>query len=110
MCCFSRKVLPGYLQDIPIELHHLYFGMDDLAKEFQKNIRTYNNTLAFTSVGQDAYSRLQIDNSINDGHGPWLSGQLGWNPKMELTLHNQTEAPDEDNNAQLFEPGEEPQG
>jgi hypothetical protein len=27
---------------------------------------------------------------------------------MELTLHNQTEAPDEDNNAQLFEPGKEP--
>jgi hypothetical protein len=36
------------------------------------------------------------------------TGQLGRNPKMELTLHNQTEAPDEDNNAQLFEPGEEP--
>jgi hypothetical protein len=36
------------------------------------------------------------------------TGQLGWNPKMELTLHNQTETPDEDNNAQLFEPGEEP--
>jgi hypothetical protein len=36
------------------------------------------------------------------------TGQLGWNPKMEPTLHNQTEAPDEDNNAQLFEPGEEP--
>jgi hypothetical protein len=72
MCCFSGKVLPCHLQDIPIELHHLYFGMDDLAKEFQRNIRTYNNALAFTSVGQDAYSRLQIDNSVNDGHGPWL--------------------------------------
>jgi hypothetical protein len=27
---------------------------------------------------------------------------------MKLTLHNQAEASDEDNNAQLFEPGEEP--
>jgi hypothetical protein len=58
MCCFSGKVLPGHLQDIPIELHRLYFGMDGLAKVFQKNIRMYNNALAFTSVGQDAYSRL----------------------------------------------------
>jgi hypothetical protein len=28
--------------------------------------------LAFTSVGQDAYKRLQTDNSVNDGHGLWL--------------------------------------
>jgi hypothetical protein len=51
MCCFSGKVLPGHLQDIPIELHNLYFGMHDLAKEFQRNIRMYNNALEFTSVG-----------------------------------------------------------
>jgi hypothetical protein len=42
--CFSGKVSPGHLQDIPIELHHLYFGMNDLAKQFQKNIRTYKHS------------------------------------------------------------------
>jgi hypothetical protein len=49
-----------------------YFGTDDHAKKFHENIRRYNNALAFTSVGQDAYKRLQTDNSVNDGHGPWL--------------------------------------
>jgi hypothetical protein len=28
--------------------------------------------LAFPSVGQDAYKRLQTDNSVYDFHGPWL--------------------------------------
>jgi hypothetical protein len=28
--------------------------------------------LAFTSVGQDAYKRLQTDSSVNNDHGPWL--------------------------------------
>jgi hypothetical protein len=34
--------------------------------------------------------------------------QFGWNPKLELTLGGQNDAPDEDNDAQLLEPGEEP--
>jgi hypothetical protein len=71
-CCFSGKVLPGHLEDIPIELHYLYFGTDNQSKKFLENIRRYNNALAFTSVGQDAYKRLQTDNSVNDGHGPCL--------------------------------------
>jgi hypothetical protein len=36
------------------------------------------------------------------------TGQFGWNPKLELTLGGQNDAPDEDNDAQLLEPGEEP--
>jgi hypothetical protein len=82
-CCFSRKVLPGHLEDIPIDLHHLYFGTDNQSKKFLEHIRRYNNALAFTSVGQDAYKRLQTDNSVNDGHGPWLY-------KIKSELHHVT--------------------
>jgi hypothetical protein len=45
-CCSSGKVLPGHLEDIPIELHHLYFGTDNQSKKFLENIRRYNNPLA----------------------------------------------------------------
>ncbi|KAH9820329.1 hypothetical protein DFH28DRAFT_852883, partial [Melampsora americana] len=43
------KFMPG--GPLPAELLQLYTGSDDVAKDFQRNISTYNNALAFTSLG-----------------------------------------------------------
>jgi hypothetical protein len=32
----------------------------------------YTTMPLHTSVGQDTYNRLQIDNSVNNSYGPWL--------------------------------------
>ena len=87
MCCFSGKVKVDHLHDLPPELHQLYWGDNDQAKKFRKNIRTYNSALAFTSVGQAAGKALQLDNSVNDGHGPWLYRLHGELHHITGTLH-----------------------
>ncbi|KAH9807712.1 hypothetical protein DFH28DRAFT_913105, partial [Melampsora americana] len=54
-CCqYGAVTLP--LKDmpdgpLPAELMQLYTGADEVAKNFQKNITTYNNALSFTSMG-----------------------------------------------------------
>ena len=35
-------------------------------------------------------------------------GQLGWNPKLPLSLEDEDDAPDVDDGGQLLQPGEEP--
>ncbi len=40
--------------------------MDRQSKEFRENIRTYNTTFAFTSLG------TEIDKTINTGYAPWV--------------------------------------
>src|SRR5436190_15192568 len=60
------------LHALPEELRKLYYGQDDRAKKFRKDIHKYNNALAMTSVGQSPGVRLGIDHAINNGHGPWL--------------------------------------
>ena len=72
MCCYSGKINLPLLHALPEELQKLYYGQDDRAKKFRKNICKYNNALAMTSVGQSPGVPLGIDHAINNGHGPWL--------------------------------------
>ena len=66
MCCYQGKLDLPILQEPPAKLKDLYNGEDPVSKSFRKNIRRYNNVLAFTSVGRE------IDYAINDGQGPWV--------------------------------------
>jgi hypothetical protein len=66
MCCFSGKMDLPNLHEPPPELHQLLTGTDDVAKNFRKNIRRYNNALAMTSLG------CKTDDSLNQGGGPYV--------------------------------------
>jgi hypothetical protein len=66
MCCFSGKLDLPILHDLPPELHELFTGTDDVAKNFRKDIHRYNNALAMTSLG------CKTDNSVNQGAGPYV--------------------------------------
>ena len=70
MCCYSGKIELPLLHDLPQELRNLYYGQDNQAKMFRKDIRRYNNALAMTSVGQSPGVKLGIDHTINNGGGP----------------------------------------
>ncbi|KIJ58352.1 hypothetical protein HYDPIDRAFT_102853 [Hydnomerulius pinastri MD-312] len=65
-CCKSGKVNIPYLDNVPGELWNLFYAQDDISKEFHQNIHQYNNVLAMTSVGG------QVDNAVNNGHGPYV--------------------------------------
>ena len=65
-CCFSGKLDLPKLHDLPPELLQLLTGTDDVAKNFRKDIRRYNNALAMTSLG------CKTDNSVNQGAGPYV--------------------------------------
>ena len=54
------------LHDPPPELLQLLSGTDNIAKNFRKHIRQYNNALAMTSLG------CKTDNSLNHGQGPYV--------------------------------------
>jgi Helitron helicase-like domain at N-terminus len=78
-CCFSGKIQLPLLHPLPQEIYDLYEGDDHLAKEFIKNIRRYNATLAMTSVGRDVGEKLNVIENINTGNAPWIykiQGQL----------------------------------
>ena len=66
MCCFSGKMDLPKLHEPPPELFQLLTGTDDIAKDFRKDIRRYNNALAMTSLG------CKTDNSVNQGGGPYV--------------------------------------
>ena len=66
MCCFSGKLDLPKLHEPPPELLQLLTGTDDVAKNFRKEIRRYNNALAMTSLG------CKTDNSVNQGAGPYV--------------------------------------
>jgi hypothetical protein len=74
LCCYQGKVKPPYLNPIPPELHLLLTGNGAREKGFREHIRTYNQALAFTSVGR------KVDDSLNElGGGPYsfrLHGEL----------------------------------
>ncbi|KIK79145.1 hypothetical protein PAXRUDRAFT_61919, partial [Paxillus rubicundulus Ve08.2h10] len=55
-----------HMDNVPGELWNLFFTQDDISKEFRQNIHHYNNVLAVTSVGG------QVDNSVNNGCGPYV--------------------------------------
>lgn len=97
LCCSEGKMQLPPLRIPPEPLKTLFdrnAGKKSL--EFLKNIRKYNSMFAFASMGR------QIDNSINNGRGPYVfrlhgknyqcSGLLlpgpGWNPAFaQLYVH-----------------------
>ena len=66
ICCYQGKITLPPLQEPPVELQGFYDREQLGSANFHKNIRRYNNALAFTSVGR------QIDNSLNNGQGPYV--------------------------------------
>ncbi|KAI9451440.1 hypothetical protein F5148DRAFT_1290133 [Russula earlei] len=73
MCCLSGKIALPALHPCPPELYNLLTGQDPTSKAFCLHILSYNNALAFTSVGR------QVDHSVYQGQGPWvfkLHGEL----------------------------------
>ncbi|KIK75373.1 hypothetical protein PAXRUDRAFT_88495, partial [Paxillus rubicundulus Ve08.2h10] len=57
-CCKFGKINILYLE--------MFLENYDISKEFRHNMRQYNNVLAMMSVGG------QVDNSVNNGHGPYV--------------------------------------
>jgi len=66
MCCFSGKMDLPKLHEPPPELLQLLTGTDDMAKNFCKDIHSYKNALAMTSLG------CKTDSSVNQGGGPYV--------------------------------------
>ncbi|KAJ7201417.1 hypothetical protein GGX14DRAFT_371311, partial [Mycena pura] len=72
-CCNSGKVALEVLQEPPPDLQALFTATTPQANEFRKNIAQYNTALLFTSLS------VNIDNTYNDGHGPYsfhIRGEL----------------------------------
>jgi hypothetical protein len=64
-CCKSGKVVIPPYKPRPGPLASLArFDGNSTFRSFMHNIRQYNCLFAFTSMG------VNIDNSVNDGHGP----------------------------------------
>jgi hypothetical protein len=87
-CCLSGKIRLPLLEDVPQTLRRLLESPDDDAKEFRKNIRTYNSALAFTSLG------AIMDRSLLDQErGPYvfkLHGELRHNHGSLIPNEGQT--------------------
>ena len=73
-CCQEGRVRVPRAKPTPAFLEHLLdAGNGRQSVEFRKNIRAYNSTFAFTSMGAN------VDTTVNDGHGPYvfkISGQI----------------------------------
>ncbi|KAF7821239.1 uncharacterized protein G2W53_026694 [Senna tora] len=88
LCCLQGKVQLPKRRDPPKILENLLVNNDSRSKQFRRRIRTYNNMFAFTSMGG------RIDNSANDGRGPYVFRLHGQNmhligdllPKADETL------------------------
>ncbi|XP_016173713.1 uncharacterized protein LOC107616245 [Arachis ipaensis] len=64
VCCSKGKIQLPYLRKSPDLLYNFINGHDRKSLYFQKNIRSYNNMFAFTSLGG------KVLDSVNDGSGP----------------------------------------
>ncbi len=64
LCCNSGAVYLPPQPDPPPAIRDLFTGRDAAAKEFRENIRQYNATSAFTSLG------VKIDESVNNSCDP----------------------------------------
>ena len=86
MCCLIGQInLPAFPPP-PQELLHLFDGTSPHSLEFKTNIRQYNATFAFTSLGAN------IDHSVVAGTGPYsfrISGELYHRASSLLPLPNQ---------------------
>ena len=73
MCCLTGQINLPPFPPPPQELLHLFDGTSTHSLEFKTNIRRYNATFAFTSLG------AKIDHSVVHGTGPYsfrISGEL----------------------------------
>ena len=61
LCCQKGKIQLPLLQQPPLLLQNLLNGYDDRSIIFLQNIRIYNNTFSFTSIGG------KIDTLMNNG-------------------------------------------
>ncbi|KAF7808150.1 ATP-dependent DNA helicase PIF1 [Senna tora] len=73
LCCLNGKVELPKMRNPPETLQKLLLNNDARSKHFKKRIRTYNNMFAFTSMGG------KVDNSTNDGKGPYVYRLHGQN-------------------------------
>ena len=65
LCCSEGRVKLPRLKELPPYLDGLLdCNGGRRSKKFRKNIHAINSMFAFTSTGGE------VDNSINDGHGP----------------------------------------
>ena len=62
LCCNYGKVKIPAIKPPPQELRNLFTHEDDISKEFRKNIRMYNSSLALASVGIDLGTTFKFDN------------------------------------------------
>ncbi|KAJ4827669.1 hypothetical protein Tsubulata_035503, partial [Turnera subulata] len=72
LCCMSEKVQIPYIRELPPLLKRLLTEQTQEATQFCENIRAYNSTFAFTSMGDI------IDREIKSKRGPYvfrLNGQ-----------------------------------
>ena len=72
-CCLQGKVVLPPVQAPPRDLLHLFNGVSPHSQHFLKNIRRYNAAFALASIG------VKVDQSVQDGHGPYvfkIQGQL----------------------------------
>ncbi|KAF7812510.1 uncharacterized protein G2W53_033486 [Senna tora] len=67
------KVQLPKIRDPPKILENLLVNNDSRSKQLRRRIRTYNNMFQFTSMGG------RIDNSANDGRGPYVFRLHGQN-------------------------------
>ncbi|XP_019200247.1 PREDICTED: uncharacterized protein LOC109193874 [Ipomoea nil] len=80
LCCNNRKIKLPENKLPPKGIFDLFFGNDELSKEFLHNIRTYNNMFCFTSMGG------KIDKSVNKGGAPPIFRLSGQNYHLMGTL------------------------
>ncbi|PIA35515.1 hypothetical protein AQUCO_03500110v1 [Aquilegia coerulea] len=64
MCCLQGKIKRPPLSPLPPSIQSLYEGSDKISKSYRKNIRAYNASNAFTSLG------VKMDDRILNGRGP----------------------------------------
>ncbi|GJT54627.1 putative helitron helicase-like domain-containing protein [Tanacetum coccineum] len=73
MCCMNGIVELSNMENPPEALLKLYTSDDETSKHFRHHIRKYNMMFSFTSMGG------KVDNSINNGHGPFVYRMHGQN-------------------------------
>ncbi|XP_019184791.1 PREDICTED: uncharacterized protein LOC109179750 [Ipomoea nil] len=80
LCCNNGKIKLPDNKLLPKGIFDLFFGNDELSKEFLHNIRTYNNMFCFTSMGR------KIDKNVNKGGAPPIFRLSGQNYHLMGTL------------------------
>lgn len=90
LCCMQGQVKLPFLKEPPLVLKKLMEGDDKLSKHFQKNMRAYNMSFSFTSLGG------KVDRSVQKGKGPSMLVLQGENYHLMGSLQ-----PNEGNEAKF---------